>query len=72
MVLYLGSTRISVTNRSSRNSKTALIRSVLATGVYGAPSSSFTFIFPRNASDIGDYAMDHAFQGCLGLTSVDL
>jgi uncharacterized ParB-like nuclease family protein len=41
-------------------------------GKYSMPLASFTFSLPSNAIDIGQYAMYYAFQGCTGLTSVDL
>ena len=58
-------------NVSGGGSFVGLNREVV-NGVYEAPTTSFTFSLPSNATDIGDYAMYYAFAGCTGLTSVDL
>jgi len=46
-------------------------REVSAQGVYQAPTTSFTFSLPSNATNLGNYALYYAFYGCTGLTSVD-
>ena len=47
-------------------------REVDANGVYQAPTTSFTFSLPSNATNLGNYALENAFYYCTGLTSVDL
>jgi len=49
-----------------------VINREVVNGVYQAPTTSFTFSLPSNATDLGNYVMQYAFQGCTGLTSVDL
>lgn len=41
-------------------------------GVYGAPSSSFEFSLPSNATNLATYSLYYAFYGCLGVTSADM
>ena len=47
-------------------------REVNANGVYGRPTTSFTFSLPSNATNLGNYALSLAFQDCTGLTNIDL
>ena len=47
-------------------------REVSQTGVYRPPEQNFTFSLPSNATDVSSSALNAAFQGCTGLTSVDL
>ena len=61
----------SVTVNVSGGSFTGINREVV-NGVYRAPITSFTFSLPSNATDVGERAMYYAFNGCTGLTSVDL
>ena len=51
---------------------TGITREVSAQGVYQAPTTSFTFSLPSDATDVGERAMYYAFNGCTGVTSVDL
>ena len=46
-------------------------REVRANGLYAMPSQSFTFSLPSNATDVANYALSYAFNGCTPLTSVD-
>ena len=46
-------------------------REVSQTGVYRPPEQNFTFSLPSNATDVSSSALNAAFQGCTGLTSVD-
>ena len=62
----------SVTVDVPSSSGVGIPREVSAQGVYQMPTSSFTFSLPSNATDIGDYGLSGAFQGCTALTSVDL
>ena len=41
-------------------------------GVFQKPSENFTFTLPSNATDIGNQALQYAFENCTALTSVDL
>lgn len=45
-------------------------REVDANGVYGMPTQSFTFSLPSNATDVTNYALYWAFNGCTSLTSL--
>ena len=49
-----------------------ITREVSQSGVFQMPASSFTFSLPSNATDLGYRALYFAFNGCTGLTSVDL
>ena len=46
-------------------------REVRANGLYAMPSQSFTFSLPSDATDVADYALSYAFNGCTSLSSVD-
>ena len=59
-------------NVSGSGSFIGLQREVSANGVYQKPATSFTFSLPNNATNVGNYAMQYAFDGCTGLTSADL
>lgn len=41
-------------------------------GVYQQPTTNFTFSLPNDVTDVGSNALQYAFSGCTGLTSVDL
>ena len=47
-------------------------REVSAQGVYGMPTTSFTFSLPSGTTDLGNYVLYYAFYVCTGLTSIDL
>lgn len=49
-----------------------LPREVSAAGVYQFPSEPFTFSLPSDATDIGPYALQSAFEYCTTITSADL
>ena len=57
-------------NVPSGSSDVGIPREVSSTGVYQMPTQSFTFKLPSNATDIGVYAMQYAFQSCTGLTNI--
>lgn len=49
-----------------------IAREVSSQGVYQMPTSSFSFSLPSNVTDVGSNALQYAFYGCTGLTSIDL
>lgn len=47
-------------------------RGVDGNGVYGYPTSNFTFTLPSTATKIANVTLKEAFNGCTTLTSVDM
>ena len=41
-------------------------------GVYQMPTDNFTFSLPSDATDVGNHCLSNAFNGCTGLTNLDL
>ena len=64
--------RLSTTNGGGSASINYGPNREVVSGVYQIPSSNFTFSLPSDATDVGTSALYYAFQGCTGLTSVDL
>ena len=60
-----------VTVNVSGGSSLGINREVV-NGVYKMPTTSFTFSLPSTATDVGEKALYYAFQGCTGLTGVNL
>lgn len=61
-----------VTVNVSGGESVGIPREVTSGGIYQMPADNFTFSLPANATSIGPNALYYAFNGCTGLTSVDL
>lgn len=61
-----------VTVNVSGGESIGIPREVSSGGIYQMPVNNFTFSLPANATSIGPSALYYAFNGCTGLTSVDL